>query len=220
MTTREQWSREFASALGNANPTTSTLNWISAWTAKEGTKARFNPLATKYDLKPNTNFNSVGVKSYESRAQGIDASVRTLRGDHAGYADIIKGIVQNDPQTAANGLKAAPWGTNGTAVETLWKTTDVRSQQLESESGSSTPSQGVFPRPSPPTSEISTVNPIGPEAANRETYTSPYTDGELSNGVRSVYVIGGVLMVVVSILLAIKTYVPITQVVKTVAAVA
>ena len=46
MGTRGQWATDFAKALGNPEPSADIVNWISAWTKAEGTKARFNPLAT------------------------------------------------------------------------------------------------------------------------------------------------------------------------------
>lgn len=224
MGTRRQWGRDFAAALGNGNPNAATLSWISAWLAKENTKAKFNPLATTYDLPPNTDFNSVGVKNFTTRAQGIEATVRTLRGQHRGYADIIKGIVQNDPDTAAAGLLVAPWGTNGAAVLALWKSGDVGDGLLRSEPNteSATPSERAtepnVPVHTPERIPLSGVNPLGAETGNQETYVSPY--GELSGGLRTAYVVGGMFLVLVAGFLAVKTYVPVTQVVKTAAEIA
>ncbi len=226
MGTRRQWAKDFAAALGNANPSASTLSWISAWLAKENTRARFNPLATTYNLPPNTDFNSVGVKNFATRNQGIEATVRTLRGAHAGYADIIKGIATNDPQTAANGLMVAPWGTNGAAVMAVWKTSDVGDAMLKSEPETATSSSIAKPEPPPSNVPLHTperipldgVNPIGPESANQETYVSPY--GELTPSIRTAYVIGGFFLVLVAGFLAFKTYVPVTTIAKTVAEVA
>lgn len=214
MGTRRQWARDFAAALGNPNPSADTLSWISAWLAGENTRAVYNPLATTYDLPPNTNFNSVGVKNYTTRNQGIEATVRTLRGQHTGYADIVKGIVQNDPQTAANGLLVAPWGTNGAAVMARWKSGDVGDALLLSESSTekATPSEPNVPLHTPERIPLSGVNPFGAESGNQETYVSPY--GELSGGLRTAYVLGGTFLVLVAGFLAIKTYVPVTQIVK------
>lgn len=223
MGTRRQWAKDFAAALGNNNPSASTLSWISAWLAKENTKAAFNPLATTYDLPPNTDFNSHGVKNFRTRNQGIEATVRTLRGQQQGYAGIIEGIVKNDPQTAANSLMVAPWGTNGAAVMAVWKARDVGDGLLRSEPETTgekaTPSQQQEkPQPVHPPERIPLggVNPMGPEAE----VGTDYSDDLLSPSVRTAYVIGGSLLFITAVFLAFKTYVPITQVVKTVASVA
>lgn len=223
MGTRRQWAKDFAAALGNANPSAATLSWISAWLAKENTRATFNPLATTYDLPPNTNFNSVGVKNYTTRNQGIEATVRTLRGQHVGYADIIKGIVSNDPETAANGLMVAPWGTNGAAVKALWKSNDVGEGLLRSEPEGTVesvkPSNQTEPSPTP----LYTPERIPLGGGNLGAPSGgglSESENELPYGVRTAYVIGGGFLVLIAGILAFKTYVPVTQVVKTVAAVA
>src|SRR6266511_2364082 len=221
MGTRRQWAIDFAAALGNANPTASTLSWISAWTANENTRAKYNPLATIYDLPPNTDFNSVGVKNFTTRAQGIEATIRTLRGQHSGYADIIKGIVNNDPQTSANGLLVAPWGSNGASVMAEWKLHDVGDQMLLSEpetvqAKGTKETPGNVPVHTPERIPLGGVNPMGPEAENAPTVA----EGEITPGLRTAYVIGGFFLVVIAGFLAVKTYVPVTQVVKTIAEVA
>jgi hypothetical protein len=222
--TRRQWARDFAAALGNTTPSASLLSWISAWAAKENSHATYNPLNTTYDLPPNTNYNSVGVKNYTTRNQGIEATVRTLRGNHTGYADIVKGIVQNDPQTAANGLLVAPWGTNGAAVMALWKTTDVGDGMLPNEPTTETVHQSAS-TPTPPLHSGHGDVPTGGTDLESghlrgSAGEADLEEGSLSTGKRTLYVVGGGFLVLVAGILAIKTYVPITQVVKTVAAVA
>jgi hypothetical protein len=229
MGTRRQWAIDFAAALGNPKPNAATLSWISAWLAKENTKATFNPLATTYKLPPYSDFNPVGVKNYTTRNQGIEATVRTLRGAHQGYSGIIEGIVRNDPQKAADSLMVAPWGTNGAAVMLLWKTSDVGDGLLRSEpenvaetvrrsDGTKTPPEttpGNVPVHTPERIPLEGVNPLGPETEIESDF-----EGGLTGGLRTAYVLGGVFLVLIAGFLAIKTYVPVETVVKTVAAVA
>lgn len=235
MITRGEWSIEFARALGQNNPSASTINWISAWTAKEGTRAAYNPLATTYDLPPNTKFNAVGVRNYTNRAQGIEATVRTLRGNHPGYSDIIEGIVTNNPQKSADGLKRAPWGTNGTAVEVLWRNADVRDQNLLTEPETQTVESHVQKdtidhRDTQYTPERDNAAPTRRDeqiTSSDTTFSlggggggSWYDLPDASDTQRYASIIGGGLLVFLAVILAIKTYVPTQQIVRTVAEVA
>lgn len=133
MGTRGQWSKDFLLALGNTNPSASVVNLVAAWTKAEGTKARYNPLATTLNLAPNTKFNSVGVRNYETRQQGIQASVQTLQGNFNGYKTIVRGLVTNDAKTALMGMHQSPWGTNFGNVERMWSRGDVTGEMLLSE---------------------------------------------------------------------------------------
>lgn len=51
---------------------------IARWSAKEGTSARYNYLATTLNQPGSTNFNSVGVKNYSTPAAGGTAAGQTL----------------------------------------------------------------------------------------------------------------------------------------------
>jgi hypothetical protein len=137
MGTRGAWSTDFLAALGNQSPSQQTVNLVSAWTKQEGTKARYNPLATTLKYNGSTNFNNLGggsgVQNYQTRTDGIQASVMTLRGKHAGYADIVRGLSTNDTELALRGMYASPWGSNFATVEMFYRTMDVRSEKLLSE---------------------------------------------------------------------------------------
>lgn len=141
MGTRGAWARDFLQALGNSNPSNQTVNLVAAWTKGENTRAQFNPLATTLDYGDNTKFNNCcggnGVKNYKTREQGIQASIMTLQGKHAGYADIVKGLVNNDPNKAYEGMLVSPWGTNFVHVGVIWRTSDVTGEPLKSEEGGS-----------------------------------------------------------------------------------
>ena len=141
MGTRGAWARDFALALGNSNPNAKIINLISSWTKAEGTEAKFNPLATTLDYGENTLFNHLGpnsgVRNYQTRQQGIEATVITLRGKHIGYSTILRGIQSNDADTALEGMLTPliPWGTNFGTVAAYYRTKDVTGEPLLSEQG-------------------------------------------------------------------------------------
>ena len=140
MGTRGQWAVDFLTAIGNTTPTVSTQNLVASWTVGEGTAAKYNPLATTLDYGTNTKFNNCcggnGVKNYSSRSEGIQATVLTLRGKHPGYAKILNGLRDNKPEDAMIGMMIAPWGTNFSHVQSVWRTRDVRGEALASEDSS------------------------------------------------------------------------------------
>lgn len=138
MGSRGQWARDLANGLGNPSPSPKIVNLISAWTRQEfgsdvTEAASYNPLATKFEHGVYTPYNSVGVKNYATRATGLEATVLTLRGNHAGYADIVRGIQTNDPERALAGMRQAPWGTNMQRVEQVYRSADVSIETLPNE---------------------------------------------------------------------------------------
>lgn len=137
MGSRSAWARDFLITLGNSNPDDRTIALVSAWTAGEGTPAVYNPLATTLEYGEFTCFNyhegRCHVKNYKTRAQGIQAAVLTLRGNFAGYDDIVAGLSANDPEKALYGMHSSPWGTNFGTVESTWRTSNVNDQLLLSE---------------------------------------------------------------------------------------
>jgi hypothetical protein len=54
-------------------------DFLQGWANVEGTKARFNPLATTLTQPGATNFNSVGVKNYPTPDAGVQATADTLK---------------------------------------------------------------------------------------------------------------------------------------------
>lgn len=84
MYTREEWSTALLKAIGNINPDSKVIKWVVAWTSIETT----HPPGAAYNLlnttEPNTpgvvsNFNSVGVKNYDTFAHGIQANAKVLQ---------------------------------------------------------------------------------------------------------------------------------------------
>lgn len=84
MYTRKQWSVALLKAIGNSNPDNKITEWVVAWTSIETT----HPPGAAYNLlnttEPNTpgvvsDFNSVGVKNYDTFAHGIQANAKVLQ---------------------------------------------------------------------------------------------------------------------------------------------
>jgi len=96
--TREDWARALAHGAGNASPTADTIHLIRAWTELETAGppgAAFNLLNT---TEPNTpgvvsDFNSAGVKNFDTFAHGIQANVKVLGNGY--YPDILHVIRAN-----------------------------------------------------------------------------------------------------------------------------
>ena len=90
----------------------SNLIALVAWQAAEFTQSEWNPLATTYELPGATAFNSVGVRNYASLADGLEATVATLRGgaDSYGYVEILNRLGQcADPRVTARAINASMW---------------------------------------------------------------------------------------------------------------
>jgi hypothetical protein len=71
----------------------------------------WNPLNTTQDGYPGeTNFNSVGVKNYASRADGLAANARVILNGY--YPHVIdQFFTGTDPRATADAITASPWGT-------------------------------------------------------------------------------------------------------------
>lgn len=109
--------REILSRLGLPQ-TSENLLFMEAWRKAEGGKASFNPFNTTMKAPGATNYNSVGVKNYLSKEQGIDATVRTLQKGY--YTEIIAALRRGDDATAcASALAKSPWGTGALAQKIL-----------------------------------------------------------------------------------------------------
>lgn len=85
---------------------------ISAWMRAEGGADHNNPLNTTQDAPGASNFNDVGVKTYTSYEQGVQATVQTLL--NGMYGNIIDTLRKgSDANAVADAIAASPWGTGG-----------------------------------------------------------------------------------------------------------
>lgn len=85
---------------------------IEAWMRAEGGASHNNPLNTTQDAPGASNFNDVGVKTYSSYQQGVQATVQTLL--NGMYANIIDALKKgNSAKAVADAIANSPWGTGG-----------------------------------------------------------------------------------------------------------
>lgn len=117
MATRAEWAKAFLTKLGK--PTTdhnvlAVLTWIrSEFGRSAPIPAHWNPLATTKDVEPNTKYNSVGVRNFETFEQGVQACAETLELDARGYAGIRGALDQgDDPRSVIVAIRASAWGSH------------------------------------------------------------------------------------------------------------
>jgi hypothetical protein len=108
-TTDDDFYKEVLSCVG-AKPTKDNMSFMYAWRQAEGGKATNNPFNTTQKMAGATNYNSVGVKNYQTQGDGIQSTCKTLKNGR--YNDIIDGL-KNDvglfELSRMKGLKT--WGT-------------------------------------------------------------------------------------------------------------
>lgn len=86
------------------------LKFLYAWRQSEGKAGKFNPFNTTWDLPGSTNFNSVGVKNYQTLADGMIATIKTLKnGRYNCIVDGLKNDIGADKIAKCESLKT--WGT-------------------------------------------------------------------------------------------------------------
>jgi hypothetical protein len=106
---RQQFATDLLARLGMPQ-TAENLRALVAWQQAEGTRAAFNPLATTQGSAGANDFNSVGVKNYTSYAQGLDATVTTLRNGR--YGEILAALLDGSSASRlASAVERSPWGT-------------------------------------------------------------------------------------------------------------
>ncbi|MBA2714203.1 MAG: hypothetical protein H0U55_11720 [Rubrobacteraceae bacterium] len=123
MVTREHFAIHLLDAVG-APASKRNLYALVSWMQAEGSRARFNPLATTLPWPGATNFNSVGVKNYPALVDGIAATARTLNygadRDLYGYEAIRSRMRRNfRPGRTLRAVESSEWGTGGLALDCL-----------------------------------------------------------------------------------------------------
>jgi hypothetical protein len=111
--TQVTWAQAFLKSLG-VPLTADNVAAVVAWEMAEGghwyNTAYYNPLNTTQSMPGATVFNSVGVKAYTSWAQGLKASVITIRNGY--YGSILDALRRgDDAQAVADAVASSPWGT-------------------------------------------------------------------------------------------------------------
>ena len=87
-----------------------SVEWLSKWQHFEGTSASWNPLSTtRYIGRGETDFNTASVKSYASMADGVDATVQTLKLSY--YTEIRQDLRVGAFNSLGIGHELCKWGT-------------------------------------------------------------------------------------------------------------
>lgn len=116
--TREEWSRSLLVEIGNTNPTLQTIEWLVSWTKIETNNppgASYNLLNTTENNTPGveSNFNSAGVKNYDTFSHGIQANGKVLQ--NGLYNQLLEALRTNSISTLTNGndinKELSIWGT-------------------------------------------------------------------------------------------------------------
>jgi len=121
--TREGFAEAVLEELGA--PITKRNLWtLVSWMQAEGGSARWNPLNTTQEMPGATDYNWVGVKNYESFAQGVEATVKTLNygadRDLYGYKPIRRRLKKNVwAYWTLRAVEGSIWGTGGLALRCL-----------------------------------------------------------------------------------------------------
>jgi hypothetical protein len=105
-----QWAKDFLNKI-NMPVTSENMRLMVAWQKAEGTKARFNPLATTQGgFAGSTKFNSVGVKNFATYQDGIDANAKVIR--NGLYENVLAALRKGtSAEEVAQAIAASPWGT-------------------------------------------------------------------------------------------------------------
>jgi len=114
-------------SLGGGSPVTWALDWLDraklpitaeniqvaySWEYSEsgGGGGMWNPFNTTEPWPGATDFNSVGVKNYASRDDGLDALATVIHQRY--YTNVVAHFMAgNDARATADAITASPWGT-------------------------------------------------------------------------------------------------------------
>ena len=109
ITSDDDFYKSILTCIG-AKPTKSNLMFMYAWRQAEGGKAKNNPFNTTQKWPGATNYNSVGVKNYQTQQDGIQATCKTLKNGR--YEKVIQGF-KNDVGLSrlSDAVTSSPWGT-------------------------------------------------------------------------------------------------------------
>lgn len=108
------WATAILAGVG-APDTANNRGNCAAWAACETSGSSYNPFNTTLFMPGSTCYNSVCVRNYVSFAQGVAATVSTIRqGNMAAIANALRNDVNRQAFGAAVG--SAPWGTSGACI--------------------------------------------------------------------------------------------------------
>jgi hypothetical protein len=109
-----EWAKDFLADLGDPL-SASNVGYVEAWENVESPSGYgYNPLGTKELESGSSDANAAGVQAYRSWAQGLLASVTTLKADPANVtleADLAQGDASLAQLSAAQAVPGASWAT-------------------------------------------------------------------------------------------------------------
>lgn len=117
--TPQQWARDFLTGLG-VPATPGNVDFVAKWEAAEsgGGGGLYNPLNTvQGGYQGESDLNSVGVKNYQTYADGIAASVQTWK--QPLWAPLVAAFGRDDQQGAQDAVNAAYASWNGGPIDIL-----------------------------------------------------------------------------------------------------
>ena len=106
------WAHDFLQRAGFPL-TPANVQVVYSWEFAEsgGGGGMWNPLnTTQGGYAGESDFNSVGVKNYATREDGLNANAKVI---HNGYYPMVVGLLSlgNNAQAVVNAITASPWGT-------------------------------------------------------------------------------------------------------------
>ena len=112
---QKDWATKFLTSLGKP-VTDSNLKAVTTWMAYEGghwkNTANYNPLNTTMPASGASSMNKVGVKSYQSWDQGLQATIGTIKANKYGYPAILDALSKgNDTAAVLSAVNHSKWGT-------------------------------------------------------------------------------------------------------------
>lgn len=94
------------------------IAFFKAWQRAEGGSARHNPWNSTEPWPGATDYNSVHVKNYPSRIDGVDATVKIIH--QSNFAPLLKALQKGEnPYKIADVLGHVPWGTSPSLVKQI-----------------------------------------------------------------------------------------------------
>lgn len=151
MSTRQSFAEKTLQGLG-VGQTGAGIDALVAVMHGENTKAPWNPCATEEDEPGDSDFNKAGVKGYRSEAEGVAATVATLKNGRYGMVlvELGQGV---DAKAMITAWALGPWGTFGgdvtKALDTLLTVQSNRAKEYAVEVTGPEPDEAEPEKPEP-----------------------------------------------------------------------
>lgn len=144
--TRAQWAKAFLQAIGNASPSTATINWVVNWSAQEDNAVvpgKNNLLNTTLPMPGSHGGGTQGnIQYYTSYQQGVQANAMTLK--NGLYPELLRDLQTNNIQALCAGSAQLQkdmqtWGTGYNSWYCNTPATSILQQVYPGSAGTGTP---------------------------------------------------------------------------------